>query len=112
MANRLMSVDLSSPTLADLQELLGDVSLHRIRLQPAPGTATVQDVIDIHEREGRLCELVEGVLLEKIVGYNESSLAMAIGALLREFVNARNLGKVTGPDGTMEIMPDLVRIPD
>jgi Uma2 family endonuclease len=27
-------------------------------------------------------------------------------------VIARNLGIVTGPDGTVELMPDLVRIPD
>jgi Uma2 family endonuclease len=99
-------------TLADLVKRLGDVPLDRIRFRPAPGTATVQDVIDVQEREGRLCELVEGVLLEKAVGYAESQLAIFLGSLLNAFVIPRNLGIVTGPDGTVELMADLVRIPD
>jgi Uma2 family endonuclease len=99
-------------TLADLLRRLGGVPLDRIRFRPYPGTATVQDVIDIEEREGVLCELVEGVLVEKPVGYNESALAVFLAGLLNAFVIPRNLGIVTGADGTMEIMPDLVRIPD
>lgn len=99
-------------TLAELVERLGGVPLDRIRFRPAPGTASVQDVIDVQEREGRLCELVDGVLLEKTVGLNESRLAMFLGGLLNAFVLRRNLGFVTGPDGTMELAADLVRIPD
>jgi Uma2 family endonuclease len=99
-------------TLADLVQRLGGVPLDRIRFLPAPGTATVRDVIDIQEREGRLCELVEGVLLEKAVGYTESQLALFLGGLLNAIVIPRNLGLVTGPDGTVELMADLVRIPD
>jgi Uma2 family endonuclease len=99
-------------TLADLLDRLGGVPLDRIRFQPSPGTATVQDVIDIQQQEGKLCELVVGVLLEKAVGYNESSLAVFLAGLLNGFVIPRNLGLVTGPDGTVELMADLVRIPD
>jgi Uma2 family endonuclease len=99
-------------TLADLQHRLGGVPLDRIRFHPFPGTATVQDVLDVHRREGKLCELVEGVLLEKAMGYNESRLAVFLASLLNAFVLARNLGIVTGTDGTVELMPDLVRIPD
>lgn len=99
-------------TIADLLRRLGDVPPDRIRLHPAPGTATLADVDRIHEEEGVLCELVEGVLLEKIVGYSESQLAGIVLRLLGTFVNAGNRGIVTGADGTMEIMPDLVRIPD
>jgi Uma2 family endonuclease len=99
-------------TLADLLNRLGGVPLDRIRFHPHPGTATVQDVIDIERQEGKLCELVEGVLLEKAVGYTESRLAMFLGGLLNVFVLPRNLGVVTGPDGTVELMADLVRIPD
>jgi Uma2 family endonuclease len=99
-------------TLADLMERLGDVPLERIRFRPFPGTATVQDVIDIEQREGKLCELVEGVLVEKTTGLSESGLAVFLGGLLNGFVIAGNRGIVTGPDGTMELMPDLVRIPD
>jgi Uma2 family endonuclease len=99
-------------TLADLLDRLGGVGLERIRFQPFPGTATVQDVIDIEQKEDKLCELVHGVLVEKTVGYIESRLAIFLGGLLNAFVIPRNLGLVTGPDGTMELMANLVRIPD
>ena len=99
-------------TLADLMKRLGWVPLDRIRFHPAPGTATVQDVIDIQAQEDRLCELVEGVLVEKVMGYTEALLAAWITTPLNNFVQPRNLGLVTGADGTVELMPDLVRIPD
>jgi Uma2 family endonuclease len=99
-------------TVADLLERLGGVALDRIRFHPFPGTATVQDVIEVQRQEGKLCELVAGVLLEKAVGYGESRLAAFLAGLLNAFVIPRNLGIVTGPDGTVELMPDLVRIPD
>jgi Uma2 family endonuclease len=108
----MAAISPSIKTLADLQNRLGGIPLDRIRFRPYPGTATVQDVIDIQEREGRLCELVEGVLLEKAVGFTESRLAIFLGGLLNAFVLPRNLGIVTGPDGTVELVADLVRIPD
>ena len=37
---------------------------------------------------------------------------MALVQWLRDFVVARNLGIVTGPDGMMRLFPGLVRIPD
>src|SRR6516225_5266883 len=114
-AGRVGTMPVISPsikTLADLLDRLGGVPLDRIRFRPYPGTATIQDVIDIERTEDRLCELVEGVLVEKAMGYHESALAAFVGGLLNAFVIPRNLGLVSGADGTMEIMPDLVRIPD
>lgn len=99
-------------TLADVLAPLAGVPLDRIRVNPAPGRATVQDVIEIKDREGVLCELVAGVLVEKHVEYSESLLASVIVELLNAFVRKRNLGHVTGEAGMMTIMPDLVRIPD
>jgi Uma2 family endonuclease len=99
-------------TLADLLQRLGGVPLDRIRFHPSPGTATVRDVVRVYEEEGKVCELVEGVLLEKAVGYAESQLAVFLGGLLNAFVLPRNLGIVTGPDGAVELMADLVRVPD
>lgn len=99
-------------TLADLVERLGNVPLDRIWCQPPPGTATVEDVIRIEAHENRLCELVEGVLVEKPLGFRESLLAMALGALLREFVLRGNLGIVAGSDGMLQLFDGLVRIPD
>jgi Uma2 family endonuclease len=38
-------------------------------------------------------------------------LAVLLAGLLNTFVLQKNLGIVTGADGTVELMPDLVRIP-
>lgn len=99
-------------TLADLLEYLGGIAPDRVRFHPLPGTATEQDVLDIQAHEGRLCELVEQVLVEKVMGFRESCLAGALLAELRRFVRPRNLGLVTGEAGLMRLAPDLVRIPD
>lgn len=100
-------------TLADLLDRLGNVPPKRIRFRPYPGTATEADVLAAMQgpRE-RLCELVEGVLVEKARGYRESRLAGFLLGLLNAFVIPRNLGIVTGADGTVRLMPGLVRIPD
>src|SRR5262245_66598546 len=83
-------------TFADLLEALGNVPADRILMHPAPGTATEEDVIAAAEGpEKRLCELIDGVLVEKAVGIRESLLAAAIMDLLRDFVIPRNLGIVT-----------------
>jgi Uma2 family endonuclease len=98
--------------LQDLQLRLGGVPLHRIRFHPWPGSATVQDMIDLDDREGYACELVEGVLVEKAMGLEESLLATWLVTYMNNFVLPRNLGIVTGEKGTFQIMPNLVRIPD
>ena len=97
---------------ADLVEHFGPIPLRRIRANPAPGTATEQDVVEIHDREGRLYELVDGVLVEKTVGIQESYLAQLLGSHLIEFVHSRDLGFVLGADGMARLNPGLIRIPD
>jgi Uma2 family endonuclease len=99
-------------TIAELLEALGDVPPDRVRLRPAPGTATERDVIDVRAREGRLCELVDGVLVEKAMGLRESLWACVLIGVLEEFLKRNDLGIVTGPDGAVRLMPGLVRIPD
>ena len=100
------------PTLADLVDRFGPMPAERIRTNPSPGTATEQDVIDIEERESRLCELVDGVLVEKTVGVYESYLAVEIASILRDSVKRNGLGFVVGSDAMMRLAPGLVRIPD
>jgi Uma2 family endonuclease len=99
-------------TISDLLRDLGDVPADRVLLHPPPGTATVEDVIAVKNRDGRLCELVDGTLVEKGMGIRESMLAVALAAILRSFVIPRNLGIVTGPDGMMKLFASLIRIPD
>ena len=99
-------------TVADLLDHLGGVSPARVRFQPWPGTATVDDVIAIHDVENRLCELVDGVLVEKVMGFDESIYAVLLSAAIVDYLKTHDLGKVVGADGLMRIFPDLVRIPD
>lgn len=99
-------------TAADLVERFGPIPLHRVRHDPAPGTATERDVIEIHEHEDRLYELIDGVLLEKTVGAYESYLAVLLSHFLWGFVREHDLGIVLGADGMMRLAPGLVRIPD
>jgi Uma2 family endonuclease len=99
-------------TIADLLEQLGDISPSRVRLRPAPGSATEQDVIDMESRENRLCELVEGVLVEKVMAYYESRVAGVLFRFLDEFLEEHDLGIVAGADGMMRLAPGLVRIPN
>ena len=107
-----MAVSTKGLTAADLLERFGPMPDGRIRTNPPPGTATEQDVIDIEARESRLCELVDGVLVEKTVGIYESYLALRMGHLLTTFVERYGLGMVVGADGMMRLAAGLVRIPD
>jgi Uma2 family endonuclease len=99
-------------TLADLLAQLGGIAPARVRFRPPPGVATEKDVLDVQAREGRLCELVDGVLVEKGMGFRESLLAGALIEALRGFVRPRNLGLVTGEAGMVRLASGLVRIPD
>jgi Uma2 family endonuclease len=98
-------------TLADLMERIGNVPFHRIRIHPPIGGAKEQDVLAARQ-EGLLCELVDGVLVEKATGFSESALAVVLAHLLYAFVRPRKLGLVTGEQGTVRLFAGLVRIPD
>jgi Uma2 family endonuclease len=102
----------ATETMADLLARLGDISPQRVRMRPAPGTATEADVVRIDDHEDRLFELIDGVLVEKCMGYPESLLAMAIGSALRDWVVPRKLGFVSGEAGMMKLLFGQVRIPD
>ncbi len=98
-------------TLADVIDHLG-VPAGRILLDPKPGTAIEQDVTYLDDHEDRLAELVDGVLVEKAMGFYESQLGIRLGGLIDEFVRKRRLGVVAGADATMRLGPGLVRLPD
>jgi Uma2 family endonuclease len=81
-------------------------------MDPLPGKATERDVLKILDHENRLCELVDGTLVEKPMGTLESFLAGDINRWLGYFVEEHDLGVLTVPDGTLRLMPGLVRMPD
>jgi Uma2 family endonuclease len=95
-----------------LHRRLGCVPLERIRIHPAPGTATEADVLAALEGEGMSCELVDGVLVEKAMGYYESWLAVVLLGVLARYMEEHDLGIVLGEAGALKLAPELVRIPD
>lgn len=99
-------------TLADLRNHLGGIPLNRIRLYPWPGTATEEDALWLDDHEDVLCELVDGVLVEKVTSSYESILVMMLGYFLNDYLERHNLGVVSGPDGQLRILPSRMRLPD
>ena len=96
-------------TVAELLHRLGDIPPERVRLRPTPGEATERDLL---KPDGRLCELVDGILVEKTMGAVESMLNFELGLFLGAFVKRHRLGIVLGTDGMVRLMPGLVRLPD
>lgn len=100
-------------TIDDLLKSLGGICPKRVRLTPTPGTATVRDVARLLDRHERKYELVDGTLVEKIMGQKESYVAMELGFILKEWNRASgNVGMILGADGPFHLMQNLVRIPD
>ncbi len=99
-------------TVADLYRRFGPIAFERIRQNPPPGCGTVDDVVRLNDHEDRLYELVDGILVEKTVGFEESRIAAKFVRLLGNFVEPQNLGVVLGADGTIRLDLNLVRIPD
>ena len=50
----------------DVRAYLGGIPEARIRLRPVPGEATEEDVLAVKAREGRSCELIDGILVELV----------------------------------------------
>jgi Uma2 family endonuclease len=99
-------------SVAEMLESLGGISPERVRLKMPIGLANEADLIAVNDRKQGICELVDGVLVEKPTGLLESLLAGVIIASLRAHVIPRNLGIVTSPDGMLRLIPGLVRVPD
>jgi Uma2 family endonuclease len=103
---------LPAENLAELLEQLGSIPPERILLRPPPGTATEQDLLVCSQGVKRLCELVDGVLVEKPMGYYEARLAAVLIGILEAFLKGNGIGIVVGADATTRLEPGLVRLPD
>lgn len=95
-----------------LIEHLGGISPTRIRLRPPPGRAKEKDLLRTLDRTNVPCELIDGVLVEKIMGAKEGGLGMWIGHLLLCHVAEADAGLCFGADSTMRLFPGRVRLPD
>lgn len=99
-------------SLADWQAHLGGVPAERIRMVPPPGSATEEDLLDLLDHAGVPCELVDGVLVEKGMGWYESIVTLVINRELSQYTRERRLGKVFGQDGPVKTLPGMIRFPD
>ncbi len=97
--------------LADLLERLGNVPMERIHILRPLGSATEDELIAYMERSGRLCELVDGVIVEKVSGYYESRLGVVLNGSLEKYQDEHDLGMTLGADGMLRI-EGQVRLPD
>lgn len=98
--------------LDDLQAHLGGIPLNRIRMFPPPGMATEDDAAAIRRAEGVLCEVVDGVLVEKTMGWQESVIALYLARLIGNFIEGKRLGVVLGADGQVRTTGRQVRMAD
>jgi len=99
-------------TLNDLMEQLGGVPADRVRMLPLPGTATEEDLLAVESRTGRVCELIDGVLVEKLLGGYEMAVAVELASLVSRFVQTRGWGVVWKMEGPLRILPGQVRSPE
>ncbi|HWE02292.1 MAG TPA: Uma2 family endonuclease [Tepidisphaeraceae bacterium] len=97
---------------AEWHHALGDVPLARIIVDPPPGTATEADLLRLVEHDKRLCELIDGTLVEKAMGFWEGQITAQLIGILVNFVSPRGLGSIFAPDSTMRMRSGHVRLPD
>lgn len=97
---------------AEWLRALGGVPLERIIFDPWPGTATEADLLRLVEGD-KLCELIDGTLVEKPAGYWEALIAARLIARLTVYAEDHALGAVSGPDSTLRMRScGRVRLPD
>ena len=83
----------------ELLRNLGGIPANRVRLDPAPGTATVRDLIRLWKSEGRMCELVDKTLVAKPMAFDESNIAGLILTWLNNYLADHPLGMAVGEQG-------------
>jgi len=99
-------------TIADVRALLPGFPVDRIRIVPTPGTATEKDLLKADARGERICELIDGTLVEKTMSSYESMLAIELAYFLRCYLELKNIGAITGETGLLKILPKQIRAPD
>ena len=98
-------------TVAELIERLG-VPAGRILLDPPPGTATEADLLRLAGGDGPMCELIDGVLVEKPVGVMEEWLAGQLLTMFNNHLAGRRLGLAFPGQAFFRTTPGRTRAPD
>lgn len=59
-----------------------------------------------------LCDLIDGVLVEKGMGFAEAALVLCLMYRIEQFAGPNGLGLAVGEGGMVQLWPGRVRIPD
>jgi Uma2 family endonuclease len=102
----------SMATVADLLDCLGGIPPERILLKPAPGEATEVDWSRLPDDLKKTCELIDGTLVRKAMGYPESVMMIILGGLIREYLRKNPIAIVAGADGATRFPGGQLRMPD
>lgn len=95
-------------TVADLLKHLG-VPAKRVLMKPQPGKATERDLLRC---KLKLVELIDGVLVEKAMGWYEARLGFVLGFYLQLYNREHQAGILLGEQGLMRVRPGQLRMPD
>lgn len=99
-------------TPLDLASRFGDIPLWRICFDPPPGKATEEECVAINEKSERLCELVDGTLIEKVMGSYESLIAGNVVTEFNLYLRKNRIGIALPADGMLKLRIKLIRVPD
>jgi Uma2 family endonuclease len=94
-------------TLSDVLSRLGDIPQDRICWDPRPGTATTADAI-----RAECCELIDGVLVEKAMGYPETRIAHVLATYFELWAAYTHVGFVIGDGAMTRLQTGNTRTPD
>lgn len=111
MSTAVQGPRVGTRSLAEIVERLGDIPLDRIRLIDPLGACSEERYVEIvHGKEG-LYELVDGILVEKPVGFREGRLAFVLIGFFAEYLRVNDIAFGLAPDGMTRI-EGQVRMPD
>jgi Uma2 family endonuclease len=97
--------------LAQVLHELGDITPERIGFPV--GTATEEDLIAyLDAADKKLYELVDGFLVEKLMGFKESFLAASLYHHLTRYLENNERGLTFGADGPVRLRAGRIRLPD
>jgi Uma2 family endonuclease len=100
-------------TLADLLDRLGNIPLERIRFGSTFGSATEEDVIRLLDGgDKHICELIDGILVEKPMGLKESMIATVVIQHINNYLDEDDIGFAFSPDAPIRIRKGRIRFPD
>ncbi len=96
-------------TLEDLLNDLGGIGPARVRLASPVGGANEDSLL---VPSGRYCELVDGTLVEKAMGFYETFLASVLLQFIQRWPEYDKFGFVVADGALTKLGEGLVRIPD